>query len=777
MLVSAYVRTQTVGGATVSSAEAGDDDDDGEAQKRAAREEAERAAREEAERAAAKAEAAAERAAARAEAAAAQARERAEKERDRKAKADRERRAREREREREAAERARCALGDVAVPYVNEEGPKFPADGKTRVWYDHSGQWRTEAEFLGISKGKIRLHKINGVIIEVPPEKMSPNDVRYIENITNKSLTTTSASRPRNKDEDNVPLGALSARKPVQDPVSARPTPSPKKAPTVDWFEFFLNAGCEIDDCSRYASSFERDKIDEAILPDIKESTLRSLGLREGDIIRVTKAIEQRKPKSSSARDDARKVQMARDEEIAKALQAEEDAGPSSRHTNTTSPPPNLFAGPGGALKTRRGRPQPRGTAPPVNVDANSIASASDQISRTGSPLVVSPSVARAASPLNLNPPKPTPSTQPSGFDDDAWTNRPSSTKPLAPTPTPPVSAPAPPPAPTPAAVPSPSPTPQPPVQPAPPTSTDSTGSKQDPGQFELLAKIGQMRAPSAPAPPSSIPRHSSPVIVPPPPQSFHSGLGMGASPLPLGQHLQSQRTGMYAQPLQNGARGPLAPVPANQGLLNPLIPTNTGFNQFVPTRPASNPPFQPSPQPSFLPQGQPAFLSAPPIGFGPNGPLVSQPTGFPGIPQQQTGFPAISAQPTGFGNALATPNFMPPNGYGGVQSSEQIGPPSCLVDLTRVRTDLPGFNPSFSQPSFNNGGLAPPSAPPQKDHSPANVFAQMKSGTFGNDAAPQPAGMYMKAYLLMTTQTVHSRQVRCSTAATYWVSAHLPAT
>jgi hypothetical protein len=69
-----------------------------------------------------------------------------------------------------------------------------------------------------------------------------------------------------------------------------------------------------------------------------------------------------------------------------------------------------------------------------------------------------------------------------------------------------------------------------------------------------------------------------------------------------MGQLLQAQQTGAFQQQQppqqsqqQNGARGPLAPVPANQGLLNPLIPTNTGFSGFVPTRQSPNTTGQPS--------------------------------------------------------------------------------------------------------------------------------------------------------------------------------------
>jgi hypothetical protein len=156
--------------------------------------------------------------------------------------------------------------------------------------------------------------------------------------------------------------------------------------------------------------------------------------------------------------------------------------------------------------------------------------------------------------------------------------------------------------------------------------------------------------------------RKQSPVVSPPsfsppsnfaPPASYQSGLGMGSSPAPIGQHLQNQQTGFPPQPLQpmnNGPRGPFAPVPANQSLLQPLIPTNTGFKNFVPTRPVASP-FQH--QPSFLPQQ--------PTGFSASPGLVSQPTGMPfggyagpsfpnnGLAPQNSTFLVNSHWPEGF--------------------------------------------------------------------------------------------------------------------------------
>jgi len=213
---------------------------------------------------------------------------------------------------------------------------------------------------------------------------------------------------------------------------------------------------------------------------------------------------------------------------------------------------------------------------------------------------------------------------------------------------------------------------------------------------FDQLSRLSQLRnqSPAVNLPPTT----SSPSIVNPP-ASYQSGLGMGSSPAPLGQHLQNQRTGFPMQslpPINNAPRGPFAPVPANQTLLQPLIPTNTGFNNFVPTRPS---PFQN--QPSFLPP---------------------QPTGFPGASQ------GLVSQPTG----------MPFGGYGGGSFPSN------------------GFTPAQNNNSFNGsfGQLptySPPPVPPlpsaaANNTSPANIFAQMKSGTFatGNDTTnPQPSDKY----------------------------------
>lgn len=595
-----------------------------------------------------------------------------------------------------------------------------PSAESTRIWHDRSGQFRVEAAFLGYSNGKLRLHKVNGVVIEVPSEKMSLEDIRYVERLNAKNDNSPAAPR-RHSDDDDQPL-ALKQKEVVR---RATMSAQPKK-PQTDWFEFFLNAGCDIDDCTRYATSFERDKIDEAILPDTTESTMRSLGLREGDIIRVTKHIQQ---KFANPKKDTSQEQLIRDEELARRLQEEENG---MRSKGSSSPAPNLFAGPGGILKNntqRRGRPQPSKSLPPPSVDLNAISTASDQIKRTGSPLVTSP-----ATLTPVQPPQRSSSTVPvtSGFEDDAWTNRPgskpSATNYRAPS-APPAVATAPAVAPVSATPAAPTPPPAPPVVSAQVATTGSGLAKTDADIFDQLARLSQLKTnrPSpSPAPALAPVAPSPPVVSPQPPVSYNAGLGMGSSPTPIGQHLQIQQTGAQ------GPRGPFAPVPGNQSLLQPLVPTTTGFNNFVPTRPFSASPFQ----------GQaPPFLSTQPTGFpSTSQPLLSQPTGLP------TSGPLLS-QPTGmFGGSFST--------YGTRPSFQN----------TTMQPVQPNPTGVFAQSPFNNVVSSPPPVPslyPQplqpvpptyfqsntsSNTTPANIFAQMKSGTFasGNEhSGPQQAETY----------------------------------
>lgn len=71
---------------------------------------------------------------------------------------------------------------------------------------------------------------------------------------------------------------------------------------------------------------------------------------------------------------------------------------------------------------------------------------------------------------------------------------------------------------------------------------------------------------------------------------------------------------------------------------------------------------------------------------------------------------------------------------------------------------EFTGFNPNYSQSPFNNG-MSPPPVPPlptsnnSNNTSPANIFAQMKSGTFAadqNGSNSQPSGAFLQLILIL---------------------------
>ncbi|KAJ9119856.1 hypothetical protein QFC24_005570 [Naganishia onofrii] len=614
-----------------------------------------------------------------------------------------------------------------------------PNPARTRVWHDKTGQFRVEAEFLGLGNGKIRLHKLNGVIIEVPVEKMSPEDIAYIKKARRQQHGSSSApaSRspaPMEDPEDDVPLGRMSkssagpstetrARSsPAPNAVSSVVQQRPRK-PQFDWFEFFLSAGCDMDDCTRYAANFERDRIDESILPDLEASTLRSLGLREGDVIRVKKAIGNKFRNLTPEQ----LAQIKEDEELARKLQEAENSG--------RGVPPNLFTQPDGKLanNTRRGRPEPRerkGTA--SSIDPSTISTAADklkdQTESSSAPALLSPSP----------PPAPVTVAEPvkvapliSGFDDDAWVPRPNSAKPATPTPvapTPSISAPQ-------------------------PQHTGSTLTNQI---NNLHLNSGQTASSNNTDFLSQIPKDR--MVQPQPtgmaaPAGFHSGLGMGSSNLPMGQLLTAQQTGAFAQqqsPVATGVHSPapgapLAPIPANQGLLNPLIPTQTGFSGFVPTRasPAMN---NNQHQNQMMPQatGYNMNMGNNNSGMG----MMPQQTGYNQYAQQQGGFQGM--QPSKF-------CFPPPQTVFNMSDNAVYAVP-----------DMTGYNGMQQQPNpmFNALASVPtqqsqPSSQSSDRFAPQSIFANMKRGEIGKSEheAPQSAGestssMYTDGLRLMATMT-----------------------
>lgn len=578
-------------------------------------------------------------------------------------------------------------------PPSENNRPK-PNPARTRVWSDRTGQFKVEAEFLGMNGNKLRLHKMNGVIIEVPIEKMSHEDAAMIRKHLARREKHRSSAPP---DDDDVPLAKTQPRRPSQQVSyesqhrrerSQRP---PKQH--FDWFAFFLDAGCDVDDCTRYASNFDRDRIDESILGDLDAPTMRSLGLREGDVIRVRKAIQAKYGKKTPEQ----QTQIDQDEEYARKLQEQENAGKAP-----AAPAPGLFTGPDGKLanNTRRGRPERKNTGVD-SVDGAALSAATEQLSKTSisptpaepvrnpSPPPAAPTPPPPATPekevdlLKEEPPKPKFS-----FDDDAWTIKPAA-KPASPAP-PPISTPS----------------------PAPAAKANSTDA--------LLAQIQSMR-PTATGPPpggsemveaaqagvagrADLQRQASNM---PPPSAY--GLGAGNNTTPMSQLQQQQQQQQQLQPqmtAMNAPRGPLAPVASNEALLNPLQPARTGF---VPTHQTANN-MMPQQTGYMSPMSPPGMSPGMSPGFGQQ-PMQPAYTGFPGFQQQpqNSSFNAVAGmqapppsmpqqQQSGGGDQFAPSNIFSAMKRTDFSKNENENPqPSNKYDALRPLTT--GYNGSMQQP------------------------------------------------------------------------------
>ncbi len=68
-------------------------------------------------------------------------------------------------------------LGTFLVSAVNAAGP-----GATigRQWFDASGEHRTDAQYLGFSKGAVQLRRTDGKEISVPLGKLSVHDQAFV---------------------------------------------------------------------------------------------------------------------------------------------------------------------------------------------------------------------------------------------------------------------------------------------------------------------------------------------------------------------------------------------------------------------------------------------------------------------------------------------------------------------------------------------------------------------------------------------------------------------
>ncbi|KAH8701059.1 hypothetical protein BGW36DRAFT_292207 [Talaromyces proteolyticus] len=590
-----------------------------------------------------------------------------------------------------------------------------PDASKTRSWTDRTGTFSVDAQFIGLHDGKIHLHKMNGIKIAVPIAKMSVEDLEYVEKVTGQSL-----------DEDK-PLSDI-RRRSLQQKEREKSEKTGVHVKEYDWFDFFLKAGVGPHQCERYAQNFSKDSMDEAILPDISAETLRTLGLKEGDILRVMRHLDTMFNRTGS-KSGLRNVSFGGQEVIGNG----EEGG--------------LFSGPGGTLRnntTRKGRPAPAVQTGDVDPKAFEAKDSSKPVEKASTP--------------TSSTPTPTVSKAETGFDDDAWDVKrpkdlPAATAP-APVASPPVTAQVVTEAPKPAA----------PVGAMADLSLLQAPLQPNPAPPSQPVSTAPVPAPvPAPAPAPILPQQTAVSIAPPAQQpqvtganpSFFSQLG-AIQPQQTAVPGQQQTLGFSLQPRQR----PTAPQSINQNSLlppppqrplsapqdfqsqfgpPPLQPQLTGISRNIPQLAPPGQSLSELNQQRFQPQFQTQATGFPQQ-FQ-NG-MMPQPTGFAqqpvsqfGIPQQQYGvgqqFGGLPPQPTGFGG------FSAPQ-----QQPMQTGINSALPPaLQPQRTAVNGFGTSIS----------PPPVPPIPQ-TPAAPLQPQKTGPappirFGVKAdakklAPQPTGM-----------------------------------
>ncbi|KAI5850390.1 SH3 domain-containing protein [Morchella snyderi] len=589
-------------------------------------------------------------------------------------------------------------------------GKQKPDSSQVRQWTDRTGNFKVEAQFIGYNDGKINLHKSNGVKIAVPVGKMSLEDLEYVERKTGISLDEVkpvSAFTAKNRKPQTGISFEASKSAPAS---SASPSLPSSTSPTkqtnggYDWFEFFLSCGVDVNNVQRYATAFERDSMDESVLEDIQPEVMRMLGLKEGDILRVNKKLDEkygRKKKNVAHFDEDR----------------EEGSG--------------LFSGPGGALKnnTRKGRPAPAVQTPGL-VDPEAFKQKNDSKSPRASP-----------APASQTPPPTQPAEKVAGgFDDDAWAPKPTTLKPESPAPSP-----------QPPRVASPA------TQPASVQQSAPTGAMGDllslttPPLQPTIASPPVQPVPVQPAsvqptPLQPTPQIQQPPVTQPPPSFMTSqatGINYGAGNIPLAPPIPNQFGNQFTGINQ----------PQNQytvGRQRPMAPTMTGTGGLSipppPQRPGSAPQnFTPGMAlppltPSFT--GQPGMVSsygqmgAQPMQFqnmGMTAPLAMQPTGQMyqnmnnGMMPQNTGMPYMNMvshatggiqqpmphnplqaplinQPTGqlqsFGQQLGYMSGQPTMNAGRGMGVNSLLPPPLVPNATGAQQQFTGARTLVAQPT-----------------------------------------------------------------------------
>lgn len=575
---------------------------------------------------------------------------------------------------------------------------------------------------------------------------MAVEDLEYVERVTGQSLEDEKPLSDIRRRSTQLKKGEPPKRETRSPPGTyIGPSRSVPKGSDYDWFDFFLKAGVNPHQCQRYSDNFNKDSMDESILPDITASVLRTLGLKEGDILRVMKYLDTKFGRTgASAR--------------AKGISETDTDGKDEESTSTGG----LFSGPGGTLRnnTRKGRP-----APAVQTNNSVNAETFKQPDRQSKPEVTSQ---KPESVL------PTPPKDVGSFDDDAWDVKPSKQAPAQ--------------APAPA---SPAPTPSTSVPPQPVTGAMAELSlltpplQPTPSQPAQTQQQQQQQKPPSQA---QAPVASPPNIQPQPTganPAFFTQLNTQPTGAPQSTSMPGYNVQQPIAPLQQNSaprQRPQAPALPQQGSFLPPPPRPLSAPQNAPQNNAFGPPalmpqltgYQPNQvlklpmappgesldessamrRQQLLYQSQPQYAQQ--TGFQPqnqnfgqtsNG-INLQPTGFQST-NQFTGMQytngSLNPQPTGLQQQIMPQptGFKPP--FEGSLQPQPTGINSVLQPA--LQPQQTGVNSFGGRPGFGQPPMPAPPLPPIPQQPTAQPLVAQKTGpappvSFGaNKLVPQPTG------------------------------------
>ena len=553
---------------------------------------------------------------------------------------------------------------------------------RVRTWIDSTGSYKVEAEFLGYGDGKVHLHKTNGVKISVAAEKLSLEDLDYVEKLTGYNLDPYKEDVQKQQKPRRRHSSGLVPRSGDASQIAARAELMASKESDYDWFDFFLSCGIDLGNCQRYSLNFSREKIDENLMEDITPSLLRTLGLREGDILRVMKHLDNkfnRGPKDDSGSTGGLFTQptgaLKNNNSTSSVSRVSADELPSSAHKDDSN---RLFEDDAWAIKPASKSNEE--LKPPMPQRPQYTGSLQDLVD---------------IKPLEL---KSVPNLSSSGNEQKP------ALAPLTPNKT---------------AM----------QKPSGNVAENKTGSNIPPNLVQVQKTGGLIPVqptgfvPIAAQPTGFIPIQATGVIQPQPTYGI-----FGVTPQKTGGLSVPQTS--FGQPIQSLHTGTSFPQTTFGQSIQPIqtgvpIPQTTFGQSSLPSQLTGGIPQQRtglSNQPSFpnifLQQSQPQFSnqqSTLNLFSQPTGPVQSGPmpaTSFGSFPRQPTG-PLVPSQFTGVSNAPQT-SFGGPGSINDIPSLNPqptnfglFGPPP----IQQPSFDQPSFNqPSFNQPNFNQPNFNQPS-------------------------------------------------------------------